>query len=276
MKINEIKAALANLAQKVEPVTVTSVTPPKAEVKATAPEDSSKNTATVTSANHGAAVPVASKQSTRTPSTKRSVSTKAATTVPVTKDVAPVVTVPAQIEPKPLPMVDQEAKPVTATTKKATTRKPKTATVIPMDSIEIVVAKYLKAGVDYAVIPGCGKKPALLKAGAEKLAAIYGYRSTSQVINRVERYDQLFVLYEVETTIYDSEGNILAVGLGSCNTKERRYQKGDFAANLNTVTKMARKRSYVDGILTATHASGVFTQDIEDIAIDNTRMEVVG
>lgn len=276
MKINEIKAALANLAQKVEPVTVTSVTPPKAEVKATAPEDSCKNTATATTANHGAAVPVASKQSTSTPSTKRSVSTKAATTVPVTKDVAPVVTVPAQIEPKPLPMVDQETKPAVVVPKKSTTRKTKTATIIPMDSIEIVVAKYLKAGVDYAVIPGCGKKPALLKAGAEKLAAIYGYRSTSQVINRVERYDQLFVLYEVQTTIYDSEGNILAVGLGSCNTKERRYQKGDFAANLNTVTKMARKRSYVDGILTATHASGVFTQDIEDIAIDNTRMEVVG
>lgn len=276
MKINEIKAALANLAQKVEPVAVPSVTSPKAEVKTTTPVDSSKNTATATSANHGSAVPVASKQSTRTPSTKKSVSTKAATTAPVTKDVAPVVTVPAQIEPKPLPMVDQETKPVTGTAKKPTTRKTKTATVIPIDSIEVVVAKYLKAGVDYAVIPGCGKKPALLKAGAEKLAEIYCLRSTSQIINRVENYSQMFVLYEVETTIYDSEGNILAVGLGSCNTKERRYQKGDFAANLNTVTKMARKRSYVDGILTATHASGVFTQDIEDIAVELRQAEAVG
>ena len=276
MKINEIKAALANLAQKVEPVTVTSVTPPKAEVKATAPEDSSKNTATATSANHGAAVAGASQPTTRKQSTKKPAVTTTVTPAPVTNDIAPVVTAPAQIEPKPLPMVEPETKPAVVVPKKSTTRKTKTATIIPMDSIEIVVAKYLKAGVDYAVIPGCGKKPALLKAGAEKLAAIYGYRSTSQVINRVERYDQLFVLYEVQTTIYDSEGNILAVGLGSCNTKERRYQKGDFAATLNTVTKMARKRSYVDGILTATHASGVFTQDIEDIAIDNTRMEVVG
>lgn len=68
----------------------------------------------------------------------------------------------------------------------------------------------------------------------------------------------------------------MAVGLGSCNTKERRYQKGDFAANLNTVTKMAKKRSYVDAILTATHASGVFTQDIEDIAVDIRQAEAVG
>ena len=167
-------------------------------------------------------------------------------------------------------------KAAAVTPKKPTTRKTKTAaTVIPLDSIEVVVAKYLKAGVDYAVIPGCGKKPALLTAGAEKLAAIYGYRSTSQVINRVERYDQLFVLYEVQTTIYDGDGNIVqAEGIGSSNSKERRYRTGDFAANLNTVLKMAKKRSYVDAVLTATHASGVFTQDIEDIAVEKT--EAVG
>lgn len=200
------------------------------------------------------------------------------------KDTAPTVKQEPKTNPAAAPKqetetaatVEQEVKAAAVTPKKPATRKTKTATVIPMDSIEVVVAKYLKAGVDFSLIPGCGKKPVLLKAGAEKLASIYGLRSTSQVINRVENYSQMFVLYEVETTIYDSEGNILAVGLGSCNTKERRYQKGDFAANLNTVTKMARKRSYVDGILTATHASGVFTQDIEDIAIDNTRMEVVG
>lgn len=276
MKINEIKAALANLAQKVEPVAVPSVTSPKAEVKTTTPVDSSKNTATATSANHGSAVPVASKQSTRTPSTKKSVSTKAATTAPVTKDVAPVVTVPAQIEPKPLPMVDQETKPVTGTAKKPTTRKTKTATVIPIDSIEVVVAKHLKAKLDFDTISGCGRKPVLLKAGAEKLAEIYGLRTTSKVINRVERFDQLFVLYEVQTTVYDADGNIVAEGIGSCNTKERRYQKGDFAANLNTVLKMAKKRSYVDSILTATHASRVFTQDIEDIAVEMRQAEAVG
>ena len=276
MKVNEIKAKLSTLAQKVEPVTVTSVTPPKAEVKATAPVDSSKNTATATSANHSSSVPAASKQSTRTPSTKRSVSTTTATPVPVTKDVAPIVTAPVEVQNQPMPMVEQETKPAVVVPKKSTTRKTKTATIIPMDSIEIVVAKYLKAGVDYAVIPGCGKKPALLKAGAEKLAEIYGFRTTSRVINRVERYDQLFVLYEVQTTVYDNEGNIVAEGLGSCTTKERKYQKGDFAANLNTVLKMSKKRSYVDSILTATHASRVFTQDIEDIAVEMRQAEAAG
>ena len=177
-------------------------------------------------------------------------------------------------ETKTAATVEQEVKAATVTPKKPTTRKTKTATVIPMDGIEAVVAKYLKA-VDYSLIPGCGRKPVLLKAGAEKLAEIYGLRTTSKVINRVERFDQLFVLYEVQTTVYDADGNIVAEGIGSCNTKERRYQKGDFAANLNTVLKMAKKRSYVDSILTATHASRVFTQDIEDILVETRQAEAV-
>jgi uncharacterized protein YhfF len=39
----------------------------------------------------------------------------------------------------------------------------------------------------------------------------------------------------------------------------------DIADVLNTVLKMAKKRSFVDAVLTATCASHVFTQDIEDM-----------
>ncbi len=147
--------------------------------------------------------------------------------------------------------------------------KPKADPSSPALDIEQIIATSLQTGVDYNTIPGCGKKPALLKAGAEHLAAIFGFRSTSSIINRIENYQQCFVLYEVETTIIDIDGNIIATGLGSCNSKERKYQRTDFAGNLNTILKMAKKRSYVDAILTACHASGVFTQDIEEISADN-------
>ena len=116
------------------------------------------------------------------------------------------------------------------------------------------------------MIPGCGRKPALLKAGAEHLAAIFDYRSTCTILNRFADYQQKFVLYEVQTTIRDAAGNVIAEGIGSCNSRERKYLRTDFATNINTVLKMAKKRSYVDAILTACHASGVFTQDIEDIS----------
>ena len=164
---------------------------------------------------------------------------------------------------KPVPQPASKATPKKTAPPKESRASKSTAT--PTD-IEEIVSKYLKPGTDYNTIPGCGRKPALLKAGAEKLAAIFNYLCTSRIIHRIEQLDNHFVLYEVETTIFDESGTIISVGLGSCNSKERKYQRTDFSGNLNTILKMAKKRSYVDAILTACHGSGVFTQDIEDIA----------
>lgn len=155
--------------------------------------------------------------------------------------------------------------------RKTATRKQKenpapivSADDIPFDNIEAIVAKYLKAGRDYDQLPNT-TKPTLLKSGAEILAGVFGFRTTAKVISRVENFDKQFVLYEVGVTVFDKDNNIVAEGLGSCNSRERKYLKTDFASNLNTVLKIAKKRAFVDAILTATHASKVFTQDIEDI-----------
>ena len=45
-----------------------------------------------------------------------------------------------------------------------------------------------------------------------------------------------------------------------------KMENPDIADTYNTVLKMAKKRAYVDGILSATGASDIFTQDIEDMA----------
>ncbi|MDD5387569.1 MAG: hypothetical protein PHQ22_10290 [Sulfuricurvum sp.] len=47
-----------------------------------------------------------------------------------------------------------------------------------------------------------------------------------------------------------------------------KMENSDIADTYNTVLKMAKKRAYVDGILSATAASDIFTQDIEDITPD--------
>ena len=73
-------------------------------------------------------------------------------------------------------------------------------------------------------------------------------------------------MYEVQVTVYGADDKIVAEGIGSCNSTERKYLRGDFCTQLNTILKMAKKRAYVDAILTACHASKVFTQDVEDIA----------
>ena len=45
-----------------------------------------------------------------------------------------------------------------------------------------------------------------------------------------------------------------------------RVENADIADVFNTVLKIAKKRAHVDAVLTATAASDIFTQDIEDIA----------
>ena len=49
-----------------------------------------------------------------------------------------------------------------------------------------------------------------------------------------------------------------------CSVGEK-MENPDIADVYNTVLKMAKKRAYVDGILSATAASDIFTQDLEDL-----------
>lgn len=165
-------------------------------------------------------------------------------------------------EDMPVPVL---AKPRKRRVKAVATPEPVTTVpemVIP--DIETIIKEKLIQGRDYDLIAGC-KKPSLLKAGAEKLASIFGYYASAEVIHRVELYEKSFVSYEIAVTIKNKTGTVISQGIGSCNSREKRYLKGDFCCQLNTVLKMAKKRAFVDAILTATGASGVFTQDIEDI-----------
>lgn len=143
------------------------------------------------------------------------------------------------------------------------TRKKDESPVV--EPIEVIVAKHLKAGRDYARLPNTSK-PTLFKSGAEILCGVFGFRTTTSVINRVIDFEKSLVMYEVQVTVYGADDKIVAEGIGSCNSTERKYLRGDFCTQLNTILKMAKKRAYVDAILTACHASKVFTQDVEDIA----------
>lgn len=133
------------------------------------------------------------------------------------------------------------------------------------------VREHMKEGEDYGVIPGANK-PTLFKPGAEKLNAVYGLSPMVEVANRVEDWDAGFVAYEVKVTLLNKRtGGIEAEGIGSCNSRERRYKNQDAAGIANTVLKMAKKRALVDATLSATRASGMFTQDLEDMDFEADR-----
>jgi hypothetical protein len=133
------------------------------------------------------------------------------------------------------------------------------------------VREHMNEGEDYGIVPG-GSKPTLFKPGAEKLNAVYGLSVMVQVLNRIENWDDGFVAYEVKVTLVNKRTNIAeAEGIGSCNSRERRYKNQDAAGVANTILKMAKKRALVDATLSATRASGMFTQDLEDIDFEPER-----
>lgn len=177
---------------------------------------------------------------------------------------APAPAVKAEVSPAPVPA---QKKPETKTTPKVEA-VPVTVEAVPakqFETIELVVAKILKPNMDYGIIPGC-RKPSLLKSGAEKLAAYFGFSTSISIENRFEDYSKRLVAYEVKVTVYDSTGKIIAEGIGAANSQERKFLRGDFFSQINTIIKMAKKRAYVDAVMTATGASSIFTQDMEDIA----------
>lgn len=161
---------------------------------------------------------------------------------------------------------------------------PRTNNLVPLDVVPAFAITLLEArervqmlqefvrdimipGQDYGYIPGC-PKPSLLKPGAEKLCDIFGFSKQLKVTNRIEDWQNGVFAYEVIVTLISKlTGLIEAEGVGSCNSKEKKYRTQDSYSVANTVLKMAKKRALVDAVLSATRSSGLFTQDIEEIGI---------
>lgn len=141
--------------------------------------------------------------------------------------------------------------------------------VAQVRKIQEVMDAVMKSGEHYGKIPGT-QKPTLLKPGAEKLALTFRldpqYELLPESVLREEHIN-----YRVRCQLYHIlSGQRVASGMGSCNSKERKYQrqieKGVTLGDLdNTLFKMACKRALVAAVLNATAASDIFSQDVEDL-----------
>jgi hypothetical protein len=172
--------------------------------------------------------------------------------------------------------------------------------------IHTVMEKVMIKDTHYGVVPGTNK-PTLLKPGAEVLATTFQLAPT--VTTEIERSEDAIrvtahvSLHSVQSSLF------LGEGVGECSTGEEKfkwrasvsdeefnatpenlkrvaYKKGKGGSSYtvkqirqnpddmaNTVLKMAKKRAFVDAILTVTGASDIFTQDVEDMDIPNTPKE---
>ena len=124
------------------------------------------------------------------------------------------------------------------------------------------VMERMKEGRDYV---RSGDRFTLLKGGAEMLLAEFGFSSQS-IICAEKRY-RGDVTYTMETRVF-SGGNMIANGFGTCSTSELPQENQDMSRRMNSAIKIAKKRSFVDAVLTATASSWLFTQDIGDMNVE--------
>ena len=121
------------------------------------------------------------------------------------------------------------------------------------DAILKVFREQMRQGSDY--IRG-GEKMTLLKGGAELLLQEFSFTSQSFIVEERKGKNEMFVF---ETKIFQ-DGKIVGNGFGSCSTSEIDPERKDARAT-NSAIKIAKKRSFVDAVLTATGASFLFTRD---------------
>lgn len=133
-----------------------------------------------------------------------------------------------------------------------------------------VIQQTLRQNHDYGVVPGTDK-PTLLKPGAEKILMMMGLQSEFEIVDSTRDFENGFFQYQVRCKLFKGD-MLITEGLGSCNTKERRYAKQDPFSIDNTVLKMAKKRALVDAALLVASLSDVFTQDLEDMDLEGQQV----
>ncbi len=134
-----------------------------------------------------------------------------------------------------------------------------------IDTLKKFVDEMMIPGVDYGIVPEVNK-PTLLKPCAEKLCDVYGFSISIEITNRLEDWYRGMFHYEVKITLYCKRSGIIeAEGIGCCNSRETAYKDQSGNDVINSILKMAKKRAFIDAVLSATRSSNIFTQDIEEM-----------
>ncbi len=149
------------------------------------------------------------------------------------------------------------------------------ATLGKVNTFKTIIKSIFKEGYHYGTIPGT-PKPSLWQPGAETILMSFGLADEYTVTDSEKDWENGFFYFEVKCSL-SKYGFKVAEGLGSCNTKEKRYQRIDERTGelkqdpytlANTILKMAKKRALVDAAKRVAGLSDVFTQDTEDLFIN--------
>jgi hypothetical protein len=164
--------------------------------------------------------------------------------------------------------------------------------------IQQVMESVMIKDVHYGTIPGT-PKPTLYKPGSEKILSTFHIAAYPKEIEDLSTSDEIRYRVKVHG-LSMATGSLIGVGIGECSSNEEKYkwrkpicpeeydstpedrrrekwfkgqgnpyQQKQIRTNpadvANTILKMAKKRAQIDMTLTATAASDVFDQDLEDL-----------
>src|ERR1041384_2930876 len=90
-------------------------------------------------------------------------------------------------------------------------------------SISELMKRVMQENQHYGKIPGCGDKPALLKAGAEKLCALFRL-ADSYKVDQIELGDDHREYRVTCTLTHIGTGKVWSQGDATCSTKESKYR----------------------------------------------------
>jgi len=181
----------------------------------------------------------------------------------------------------------------------AETRRSAQQMVAQRAAIVECMSSVMRRDHDFGVIPGTGK-PSLYKPGSEKLLAMFNL-AASPSVEDLSTPD--CIRYRVTITVVHAPSQgVVGYGVGEASSAESKYQwreavcqqeweetpedrrrikwkrgyrggepfsvpqiRADMEDVANTVLKMAKKRAQIDAVLTATAASDVFAQDVDEL-----------
>lgn len=178
---------------------------------------------------------------------------------------------------------------------------------------QILCREHLHEGIDFGTIPGT-QKPTLYKPGAEKITKLLGLADTFETEDQKLDFKTPFFSFDIKCRLVSLKtGVVVSEGVGHANSMESRWryrwlwenklsldqakdkaslkqkkvqgrdgkwytqyqvENDDIFSLVNTIKKMAKKRSHVDAALSAGRLSDLFTQDVEDLK-DHIEAEVI-
>lgn len=124
--------------------------------------------------------------------------------------------------------------------------KPLTVTEIiaQVNLIQEVMAKVMQEGEHFGKIPGCGDKPTLLKAGAEKLKLTFRFAARYSGDDNPRDMGNGHREYIIRAELFTIGGNVfVGAGVGSCSTLEAKYR---YRTGPRTPTEVPVPKAYWD------------------------------